>query len=233
MMRSTHLPLLTVGYIFLSIQVNVVCWQLLVFSLWWCHPEPQRTSARKGRDGRKHPKRRKEKRHKWGSPPGRGMACGFRGVTSTCLWQKTAVCHHLCSVTSLSLDTLHMSGVRLLSYPSACQKSALCIQQALNKCFTDAHFPRGSFSLNGTSLSFRLTGFQLPATIVSAATTLSLRLISDYAVSAQGFHASYEGRCLPAGPQDPGVWAQNGRGQGGAAVSCRGGVFQIQSFLLS
>ncbi|XP_072811079.1 uncharacterized protein [Vicugna pacos] len=37
-----------------------------------------------------------------------------------------------------------------------------------------------------------LTGFQLPATIVSAATTLSLRLISDYAVSAQGFHASYK-----------------------------------------
>ncbi|XP_070324524.1 CUB and sushi domain-containing protein 2 isoform X1 [Odocoileus virginianus] len=42
------------------------------------------------------------------------------------------------------------------------------------------------------NLRTRLTGFQLPATIVSAATTLSLRLISDYAVSAQGFHASYE-----------------------------------------
>ncbi|XP_074214131.1 CUB and sushi domain-containing protein 2-like isoform X1 [Camelus bactrianus] len=46
------------------------------------------------------------------------------------------------------------------------------------------------------NLRTRLTGFQLPATIVSAATTLSLRLISDYAVSAQGFHASYEGQCL-------------------------------------
>nr|XP_060479509.1 CUB and sushi domain-containing protein 2 isoform X3 [Panthera onca] len=42
------------------------------------------------------------------------------------------------------------------------------------------------------NLRTRLTGFQLPATIVSVATTLSLRLISDYAVSAQGFHASYE-----------------------------------------
>ncbi|XP_037683717.1 CUB and sushi domain-containing protein 2 isoform X4 [Choloepus didactylus] len=42
------------------------------------------------------------------------------------------------------------------------------------------------------NLRTRLTGFQLPATIVSAATTLSLRLISDYAVSAQGFRASYE-----------------------------------------
>ncbi|XP_075409854.1 CUB and sushi domain-containing protein 2 isoform X3 [Tenrec ecaudatus] len=42
------------------------------------------------------------------------------------------------------------------------------------------------------NLRTRLTGFQLPATIVSAATTLSLRLLSDYAVSAQGFHANYE-----------------------------------------
>ncbi|XP_023489601.1 CUB and sushi domain-containing protein 2 isoform X1 [Equus caballus] len=42
------------------------------------------------------------------------------------------------------------------------------------------------------NLRTRLTGFQLPATIVSAASTLSLRLISDYAVSAQGFRASYE-----------------------------------------
>ncbi|XP_045440840.1 CUB and sushi domain-containing protein 2 isoform X1 [Pipistrellus kuhlii] len=42
------------------------------------------------------------------------------------------------------------------------------------------------------NLRTRLTGFQLPATIVSTATTLSLHLISDYAVSAQGFRASYE-----------------------------------------
>lgn len=55
------------------------------------------------------------------------------------------------------------------------------------------------------SLSSRLTGFQLPATIVSAATTLTLRLISDYAVSAQGFHASYEGRCLLPQPRKPGT----------------------------
>ncbi|KAH0503264.1 CUB and sushi domain-containing protein 2 [Microtus ochrogaster] len=41
-------------------------------------------------------------------------------------------------------------------------------------------------------LKSKLTGFQLPATIVSAASTLSLSLISDYAVSAQGFRASYE-----------------------------------------
>ncbi|XP_061268604.1 CUB and sushi domain-containing protein 2 isoform X3 [Bos javanicus] len=46
--------------------------------------------------------------------------------------------------------------------------------------------------IQSSQFSHRLTGFQLPATIVSAATTLSLRLISDYAVSAQGFHASYE-----------------------------------------
>ena len=75
-------------------------------------------------------------------------------------------------------------------------RSAACIQHVLNKCVRDVRFPGNSSSLQLTSLSFRLTGFQLPATIVSAATTLSLRLISDYAVSAQGFHASYEGRCL-------------------------------------
>lgn len=58
-------------------------------------------------------------------------------------------------------------------------------------------FPDEVILLIQTSLFFRLTGFQLPATIVSAASTLSLSLISDYAVSAQGFRASYEGRCLP------------------------------------
>ncbi|XP_055110866.1 CUB and sushi domain-containing protein 2 isoform X5 [Symphalangus syndactylus] len=42
------------------------------------------------------------------------------------------------------------------------------------------------------NLRTRLTGFQLPATIVSAASTLSLHLISDYAISAQGFRATYE-----------------------------------------
>ncbi|KAM7324293.1 hypothetical protein ACRRTK_016598 [Alexandromys fortis] len=45
---------------------------------------------------------------------------------------------------------------------------------------------------NHKKLKSKLTGFQLPATIVSAASTLSLSLISDYAVSAQGFRASYE-----------------------------------------
>lgn len=39
----------------------------------------------------------------------------------------------------------------------------------------------------------RLTGFQLPAPIVSTGPVLSLWLVSDYAVSAQGFQASYEG----------------------------------------
>uniref|UniRef100_A0A7N4NRF0 CUB and Sushi multiple domains 2 n=1 Tax=Sarcophilus harrisii TaxID=9305 RepID=A0A7N4NRF0_SARHA len=42
------------------------------------------------------------------------------------------------------------------------------------------------------NLRTRLTGFQLPAPIVSTGVILSLWLVSDYAVSAQGFHANYE-----------------------------------------
>ncbi|XP_072466207.1 CUB and sushi domain-containing protein 2 isoform X2 [Notamacropus eugenii] len=42
------------------------------------------------------------------------------------------------------------------------------------------------------NLRTRLTGFQLPAPIVSTGIVLSLWLVSDYAVSAQGFHANYE-----------------------------------------
>uniref|UniRef100_A0A8D2NMZ8 CUB and Sushi multiple domains 2 n=1 Tax=Zosterops lateralis melanops TaxID=1220523 RepID=A0A8D2NMZ8_ZOSLA len=42
------------------------------------------------------------------------------------------------------------------------------------------------------NLRTRLTGFQLPAPIVSTGLVLSLWLVSDYAVSAQGFQASYE-----------------------------------------
>ncbi|XP_029427966.1 CUB and sushi domain-containing protein 2 isoform X2 [Rhinatrema bivittatum] len=42
------------------------------------------------------------------------------------------------------------------------------------------------------NLRTRLTGFQLPAPIVSTGTVLSLWLVSDYAVSAQGFRATYE-----------------------------------------
>ena len=89
-------------------------------------------------------------------------------------------------------------------------RSASCIQHVLNKCVRDVRFPGNSSSLQLTSLSFRLTGFQLPATIVSAATTLSLRLISDYAVSAQGFHASYEGRCLGLACGRGGDWSGRG-----------------------
>lgn len=43
---------------------------------------------------------------------------------------------------------------------------------------------------------YRLTGFQLPSPIVSSGSVLTLWLISDYAVSAQGFRAVYEGKCF-------------------------------------
>lgn len=39
----------------------------------------------------------------------------------------------------------------------------------------------------------RLTGFQLPSPIVSTGSRLTLWLLSDYAVSGQGFKAVYEG----------------------------------------
>ncbi|CAH2222352.1 Hypothetical predicted protein [Pelobates cultripes] len=42
------------------------------------------------------------------------------------------------------------------------------------------------------NLRTRLTGFHLPSPIVSSSNLLTLWLVSDYAVSAQGFHSSYE-----------------------------------------
>lgn len=43
------------------------------------------------------------------------------------------------------------------------------------------------------SIVLRLTGFQLPSPIVSTGSRLTLWLLSDYAVSGQGFKAVYEG----------------------------------------
>lgn len=40
----------------------------------------------------------------------------------------------------------------------------------------------------------RLTGFRLPPPIVSTGARLTLWLLSDYAVSGQGFKAAYEGK---------------------------------------
>ncbi|XP_055561986.1 CUB and sushi domain-containing protein 1 isoform X1 [Falco cherrug] len=52
----------------------------------------------------------------------------------------------------------------------------------------------GAAALRGAAgcLGDWLTGFQLPAPIVSTGVGLSLWLVSDYAVSAQGFQANYE-----------------------------------------
>lgn len=43
------------------------------------------------------------------------------------------------------------------------------------------------------SLFFRLSGFQLPSSIVSTGSILTLWFTTDFAVSAQGFRAVYEG----------------------------------------
>ncbi|XP_069079880.1 CUB and sushi domain-containing protein 2 [Pleurodeles waltl] len=62
------------------------------------------------------------------------------------------------------------------------------------------------------NLKTRLTGFQLPAPIVSTGSLLTLWLVSDYAVSAQGFHASYE--VLPSHTCGNPGRLQNGAQQG-------------------
>lgn len=120
-----------------------------------------------------------------------------------------------------------MPGVQLVSYPS------LCLDQhhASSMCSINAsgmyRSPGDSSSLQLTSLSFRLTGFQLPATIVSAASTLSLRLISDYAVSAQGFHASYEGRCLSLACRSLGCEARIATGRAAQFSAAEKGFFRF------
>lgn len=41
---------------------------------------------------------------------------------------------------------------------------------------------------------FRLTGFQIPPPVTSTGSVFSLRLTSDFAVSAHGFKIYYEGK---------------------------------------
>lgn len=45
-------------------------------------------------------------------------------------------------------------------------------------------------------LSFRLSGFMLPSPIVSSGSILALWFTTDFAVSAQGFRAVYEGKTV-------------------------------------
>ena len=44
------------------------------------------------------------------------------------------------------------------------------------------------------ALLFRLTGFQVPSPVTSTGNVFSLRLTSDFAVSAHGFKLNYEGK---------------------------------------
>lgn len=44
------------------------------------------------------------------------------------------------------------------------------------------------------SLFFRLSGFMLPSPVVSSGSILALWFTTDFAVSAQGFKAVYEGK---------------------------------------
>ncbi|KAM4857659.1 CUB and sushi domain-containing protein 1-like [Urocitellus parryii] len=62
-------------------------------------------------------------------------------------------------------------------------------------------FPRSLLSFLTTSLQLPLSGFQLPSSIVSSGSVLTLWFTTDFAVSAQGFKALYEGHLIPAQPQ--------------------------------
>ncbi|XP_036410979.1 CUB and sushi domain-containing protein 2 [Megalops cyprinoides] len=66
--------------------------------------------------------------------------------------------------------------------------------------------------LSPSNLRTRLTGFQLPAPIISTGPRLTLWLLSDYAVSGQGFKASYE--ALPSYTCGNPGQLQNGLQQG-------------------
>lgn len=57
------------------------------------------------------------------------------------------------------------------------------------------HF-RDVFSQRVLSVFFRLSGFMLPSPIVSSGSILALWFTTDFAVSAQGFKAVYEGKTL-------------------------------------
>ncbi|KAI1901838.1 hypothetical protein AGOR_G00038510 [Albula goreensis] len=66
--------------------------------------------------------------------------------------------------------------------------------------------------LSPSNLRTRLTGFQLPAPIISSGSRLTLWLLSDYAVSGQGFKALYE--ALPSYTCGNPGQLQNGLQQG-------------------
>lgn len=77
-----------------------------------------------------------------------------------------------------------------------CRQSRLCSH--LRVLIGSVCFPSSSICNDVVasffSLSGRLTGFQLPSPIVSTGSWLTLWLLSDYAVSGQGFKAVYEGK---------------------------------------
>lgn len=56
-------------------------------------------------------------------------------------------------------------------------------------------------------LFFRLSGFMLPSPVVSSGSILALWFTTDFAVSAQGFKAVYEGKTMCEGAYD--VWIRD------------------------
>lgn len=73
------------------------------------------------------------------------------------------------------------------------RRRTVCFQKSTVNCL--AVFQRCIF-FNIAFLCFRLSGFMLPSPIVSSGSILALWFTTDFAVSAQGFKAVYEGKTM-------------------------------------
>lgn len=87
-------------------------------------------------------------------------------------------------------------------------KSALCIQQVLKKCLTDAHFPRGSFSLNAPLCLSGSQAFSCqppssaplpPSLCVSSVTTRSAHRASTPAMKVGASGLGHQGLACEVG----------------------------------
>ncbi|MXQ94524.1 hypothetical protein E5288_WYG021617 [Bos mutus] len=68
--------------------------------------------------------------------------------------------------------------------------------QSKNQMYSYYNFKKNYFLQRALDPSDWLSGFQLPSSIVSSGSILTLWFTTDFAVSAQGFKALYEGKAL-------------------------------------
>lgn len=67
------------------------------------------------------------------------------------------------------------------------------LDNMISNCLKKSCDANGYITKNSI-LPFRLTGFHLPPPVTSTKSVFSLRLTSDFAVSAHGFKVYYEGK---------------------------------------